>query len=198
MSEDNVEEIKMALDSPEELATAHSEAARAIREDPEGIFAELSEELPEADRQMLERPDVRAFLIEALQEAVRQGAPGWIDDDVRQVRPWPFRVDEISGVDVRIYHGEVDTLVPVHHAKHLAEGIPGSRLYLYPGEGHLSMDKHVKDIVETLLTTWPVRRSVRKQCPSEYYSPNCLKVGNSRKSACYLMQVSEFDLSPKS
>jgi pimeloyl-ACP methyl ester carboxylesterase len=151
MSEGNVAEIKMAMDSPDDLAAAHREDARAIRDDPEVIFAGLSEELPEVDRLMLEQPDVRAFLIETLQEAVRQGARGWIDDDLRQVRPWPFRLEEIGTVDVRIHHGEDDTLVPAHHAKHLAEGIPGSRLQLYPDEGHLSFDKHLKEIVQTLL-----------------------------------------------
>jgi pimeloyl-ACP methyl ester carboxylesterase len=151
MSEGNVAEIKMAMDSPDDLAAAHREDARAIRDDPEVIFAGLSEELPEVDRLMLEQPDVRAFLIETLQEAVRQGARGWIDDDLRQVRPWPFRLEEIGTVDVRIHHGEDDTLVPAHHAKHLAEGIPGSRLQLYPDEGHLSFDKHIKEIVQTLL-----------------------------------------------
>jgi pimeloyl-ACP methyl ester carboxylesterase len=151
MSEGNVAEIKLAMDSPDDLAAAHREDARAIRDDPEVIFAGLSEELPEVDRLMLEQPDVRAFLIETLQEAVRQGARGWIDDDLRQVRPWPFRLEEIGTVDVRIHHGEDDTLVPAHHAKHLAEGIPGSRLQLYPDEGHLSFDKHLKEIVQTLL-----------------------------------------------
>jgi pimeloyl-ACP methyl ester carboxylesterase len=153
MSEGNVAESKMAMDSPDDLATAHREAAEAISEDPEGSIAELSDELPEVDRQMLERPEVRAIFIETFREAVRQGATGWVDDDLRLVRPWPFGLDEISGVDVRIYHGEADVLVPSHHAKHLAEGIPGSRLHLYPGEGHLSLDKHIKEIVETLLAT---------------------------------------------
>jgi pimeloyl-ACP methyl ester carboxylesterase len=151
MSEGNVEEIKMAREAPDELATAHAEEARAIHEDPEGIFAGLSEELPEVDRQMLERSDVRAFLIETFREAVRQEAKGWIDDDLRQVRPWPFRLEEIDGVDVHLHHGEADVLVPAQHAKHLAEGIPGSRLQLYPDEGHLSFDKHLKEIVQTLL-----------------------------------------------
>jgi pimeloyl-ACP methyl ester carboxylesterase len=151
MSEGNVEEIKMAVDSLDDLATALGETTEAIRQDPEESFAELSDELPEVDRQMLERPDIRAFLIETFQEAVRQSATGWIDDNLRQVRPWPFRLDEIGGVEVRIYHGEADVLVPAHHAKHLAEGIPGSRLHLYPGEGHLSFDKYNKDIVKTLL-----------------------------------------------
>jgi pimeloyl-ACP methyl ester carboxylesterase len=151
MSEGDVEDTKMARDAPDELATARNEAARAIREDPEGVFAGLSGELPKVDRRALERPEVRAVLIETFREAVRQGATGWIDDELRQVRPWPFRLEEISGVDVRLHHGEADVLVPAHHAKHLAEGIPGSRLQLYPDEGHLSFDKHLKEIVQTLL-----------------------------------------------
>ena len=151
MSEGNVEEIEMAREAPDQLAAAHGEAARAIHEDPEGAIAELSEELPEVDRQMLERPDVRAFLIETFQEGVRQGATRWIADDLRHSRPWPFHLEEIGGVDVRIHHGEADMLVPAHHAKHLAEGIPGSRLHLYPDDGHLSIDKHLKEIVQTLL-----------------------------------------------
>jgi hypothetical protein len=97
MSEADVEETKMAREAPDELATARGEAARAIHEDPEGILAGLSEELPEVDRRTLERPEVRAFLIETFREAVRQGATGWIADELRQVRPWPFRLEEISG-----------------------------------------------------------------------------------------------------
>jgi pimeloyl-ACP methyl ester carboxylesterase len=151
MSEADLEDTRMAREAPDELATARSEAARAIYEDPEGILAELAEELPEVDRQALERPEVRAFLIETFREAVRQGATGWTEDELRQVRPWPFRLEEISGVDVHLHHGEADVLVPAHHAKYLARGISGSHLQLYPDEGHLSFDKHLKEIVQTLL-----------------------------------------------
>ena len=153
MSEDDVEETEMAREAPDELSTARGEAARAIQEDPEAVVAGLSEELPEVDRRALERPEVRAFLVETFPEAVRQGATGWIDDELRQVRPWPFRLEEISGVDVHLHHGEADVLVPAHHAKHLAEGITGSRLRLYPDEGHLSFDKYLKEIVQTLLAS---------------------------------------------
>lgn len=169
--EGDVEETMMAREAPDELATARGEAARAIREDPEGILAGLSEALPRVDRRQLERPGVRAFLIETFREAVRQGATGWIDDELRQVRPWPFRLEEVGRVDVRLHHGEADILVPAHHAKHLAEGIPGSRLRLYPGEGHLSLDKHLKDIVRTLLAPRPDRRREQRALPRRCYPP---------------------------
>jgi len=150
MSEGNVAEFTMAMQSPEELAAALGDAARELRDDPEGAIAELLEELPEVDRLMFERPDFWAILIESLTEAVRQGATGWIDDDLRLVRPWPFGLDEI-GVEVRLYHGEEDVLVPPKHAELLAEGIRGSRLRMYPNEGHLSVGRHIGEVVETLL-----------------------------------------------
>jgi pimeloyl-ACP methyl ester carboxylesterase len=100
---------------------------------------------------MFERPDFWAILIESLTEAVRQGEVGWTDDDLRLVRPWPFRLDEI-GVEVSLYHGEEDVLVPPKHAELLAEGLRGSRLHMYPDEGHLSVGRHIGEVVETLLT----------------------------------------------
>jgi pimeloyl-ACP methyl ester carboxylesterase len=150
MSEGNVAEFTMALESPGELAAALGDAARALRDDPEGAIAALLEELPEVDRRMFERPGFWAILKESLTEAVRQGATGWVDDDLRLVRPWPFRLDEIV-VEVRLDHGEEDVLVPPEHAKLLAEGLRGSRLHMYPGEGHLSVGRHIGEVVEDLL-----------------------------------------------
>jgi pimeloyl-ACP methyl ester carboxylesterase len=151
MDEANAADFEMARQSPDVLATEIDEVAREVRENSWGNVSEISEELPELDRLMLERPDAQALFFGPSQEAVRQGASGWVDDHLRFVRPWPFRLDGIVGVDIRFYHGEDDVLVPAQHAKHLAERIPGSRLQLYPGEGHFSIDSHIKEIVEALL-----------------------------------------------
>jgi hypothetical protein len=52
----------------------------------------------------------------------------------------------------RVGVGEDDTLAPPQYAKELAEGMPGSRLRLYPGDGHISiLDRPINEIVETLL-----------------------------------------------
>jgi pimeloyl-ACP methyl ester carboxylesterase len=153
MDEANAVDFEMARESPEILATEIEEAAREVRENSWGNVSEISEELPEGDRQILERPNAQALFFGPSQEAVRQGASGWVDDHLRFVRPWPFRLDGIVGTEMRFYHGEDDVLVPAQHAKHLAERIAGSRLQLYPGEGHFSIDRHIKRIVETLLAS---------------------------------------------
>jgi pimeloyl-ACP methyl ester carboxylesterase len=138
-------------ETPEELAAELGEEARTLRDNPDEWYAGFAAEVPEVDRRVLERPEVQAIAIEMFQEAVRQGAVGWVDDVLRLGRPWPFRLDEI-GADVSFHHGEDDTNVPPQHAKELAAGIPGSRLRLYPGEGHIPiLDRPIKEIVETLL-----------------------------------------------
>jgi pimeloyl-ACP methyl ester carboxylesterase len=83
-------------DSPEELAAELGEEARMLREDPDEWYAGFAAEVTEVDRRVLERPEVRAIAIEMFQEAVRQGAVGWVDDALRLGRPWPFRLDEIE------------------------------------------------------------------------------------------------------
>jgi pimeloyl-ACP methyl ester carboxylesterase len=123
-----------------------------LREDPEEWYAGFVAEVTEADRRVLERPEVRAIIIGMFQEAVRQGAVGWVDDNLLRLgRSWPFRPDEVVA-EVSFHHGEEDPNAPPQHAKELAERIPGSRLRLYPGGGHISdFDKPIKDIDEDLL-----------------------------------------------
>ncbi len=70
-------------ESAEELAAELGEEARMLREDPEEWYAGFVAAVPEVDRRVLERPEVRAIIIGMFQEAVRQGAVGWVDDNLR-------------------------------------------------------------------------------------------------------------------
>src|ERR687889_116652 len=125
-------------ETPEELAAELGEQARMLRDNPEQWYAGFVAEATEVDRRVLERPEVRAIAIGMFQEAVRQGAVGWVDDVLRLGRQWPFRLDEVVA-DVSFHHGEDDGNVPPQYAMELAKRIPGSRLHLHPGEGHISI-----------------------------------------------------------
>ena len=83
-------------------------------------------------------------------EAVRQGSRGLATNmQLFLARPWGFRPEEIR-VPVHLWYGDADTLVPLQMGQYLAQAIPGSRLTVYPAEGHMIFYSHWREILDTL------------------------------------------------
>jgi pimeloyl-ACP methyl ester carboxylesterase len=113
----------------------------------------LNEDMPEADRELAARPDVRAWSLASLQESLRGGIEGYVQDElVLTVRPWGFRPEEIS-VPAHIWHGERDTLAPVGGARYLAAVIPGCQARFFPEEGHNVSARHGEEILRALVSS---------------------------------------------
>jgi pimeloyl-ACP methyl ester carboxylesterase len=74
----------------------------------------------------------------ALRAAVRNGIAGWRDDDLAFAADWGFRLDALAA-PVAIWQGDQDRMVPYAHGQWLAAHIPGARVHLMPGEGHLTL-----------------------------------------------------------
>jgi pimeloyl-ACP methyl ester carboxylesterase len=73
---------------------------------------------------------------------------GWIDDDLAFVRPWGFKLSEISK-PVFIWQGDDDFMVPHAHSEWLAKHIPGAQLKFIPGHGHISLvEKYRSEILD--------------------------------------------------
>jgi pimeloyl-ACP methyl ester carboxylesterase len=69
-------------------------------------------------------------------------------------RAWGFALADIE-VPVYLWYGDSDTIVPVHHGQHLAQRIPGARLRIRPGEGHLGGLAASHEVFEAILGHWP-------------------------------------------
>ncbi len=70
----------------------------------------------------------------------------------------------LAGIPVLVLVGSADLLTPPSHARRLAAAIPGSRLIVSPGAGHmlpLERDRHVSDMLEHL-----VGRALSAQVPA--------------------------------
>ncbi|MEU0568848.1 alpha/beta hydrolase [Nonomuraea sp. NPDC005983] len=93
-------------------------------------------QLPPSEAAVLTRPEIAAMLAAAYAEAVRPGIDGWVDDVMALFgTPWGFDPASIS-VPVRLWHGELDTVVPVAHARWLGARIPGADLIVRQDAGH--------------------------------------------------------------
>jgi pimeloyl-ACP methyl ester carboxylesterase len=77
-------------------------------------------------------------LAQSMRGAVRNGIAGWRDDDLAFVADWGFSLDALSG-RAAVWQGDQDKMVPFAHGQWLAAHIPGARVHLEPGAGHLTM-----------------------------------------------------------
>jgi pimeloyl-ACP methyl ester carboxylesterase len=76
-----------------------------------------------------------AYVLEAIQEAIRPGRDGWLDDGLAMVRPWGFALADIRQ-PVAVWHSEDDAMVAIEHGRRLVAAIPNAEPYLVDGLGH--------------------------------------------------------------
>ena len=70
--------------------------------------------------------------------AEQAGTVGEVEDDVAYTIPWGFDLEDIA-VPVLFVQGDSDRVVPAAHASWQHEHVPGSVLWLRPGDGHVSV-----------------------------------------------------------
>ncbi|MGD8625941.1 MAG: alpha/beta hydrolase [Anaerolineae bacterium] len=103
---------------------------------PQGFVKSLESSMSAADKAFVADEAVARFYAEDVKEAFRQGVQGPADDAIILYGDWGFDVAEID-VKVHIFHGKEDRFAPYRYALYLDERIPRTRLYPYPGKGHL-------------------------------------------------------------
>ncbi len=124
---------------------------RQARRNPERLLDTMSGELPESDKAVLARPEVKAALQDDIAEAFRRGSRGPAWELVLYGRPWGFRLEDIS-MEVYLWQGELDTLVPPSMGRYQARAIPNCRARFYPREGHLLVVDRIEEIQAALFS----------------------------------------------
>ncbi len=99
----------------------------------------------------VDRPGVRQQYIDTILKAFHSGTRGVALDYALSMKDWGFRLEDIS-IEVHLWHGEDDTVVPPAMGKYLAETIPNCRASFLPQEGHFSLlPNHVDEILSVLV-----------------------------------------------
>ncbi|WP_029113911.1 alpha/beta fold hydrolase [Mycobacterium sp. URHB0044] len=114
------------------------------------LYGRLS---PEADRQLLARPEFKAMFLDDLLNGSRKQLSAPFADVVVFARDWGFRLDEVKA-PVRWWHGDKDHIVPFAHGQHVVSRLPDAELYHLPGESHLAGLGRAEEILGNLMALW--------------------------------------------
>jgi len=105
----------------------------------------------EPDRQSFLQPGIKELMAASLVEAQHQGTRGSAYDGALLGRSWGFRFEDIKFPSTVLWHGELDTQIPIAIGKAMANSIPQCKASYYPDEGHISLIvNHAEEIVRTL------------------------------------------------
>jgi len=125
--------------------------ARGMRSNPDRFLSKMIDAVSEPDKLLLAKPEVKQMFIDSLREAFRSGIAGVNHEAALYTRPWQFRLQDIS-MEVHLWHGELDTQVPVSVGRYVANAIPNCRARFLPDEGHHSLAyNHIEDILSVLV-----------------------------------------------
>jgi pimeloyl-ACP methyl ester carboxylesterase len=119
---------------------------------PGVAIGQMSGELAQPDQDFLARRPAKeemSFFVESL----RQGPHGVMDEYRLWANAWHLDWDAVTA-PVEIFQGEDDKMVPMHHAEDIASRLPAgtARIHRLPGVGHLSIQDHVAEVLDALVT----------------------------------------------
>ena len=152
MGPENVEEFGAAIAGEAKLTEFLGSAAVTFSALTGASVAEsLGGLVIEADQAAL-TGEYADYVANALRASLNSGIAGWRDDDLAFTKDWGFSLGWDTPPDapvgyprgtpaapVAIWQGDQDQMVPYAHGQWLAANIPGARVHLMPGEGHLSL-----------------------------------------------------------
>jgi pimeloyl-ACP methyl ester carboxylesterase len=149
----NLKEFKALEEGDTQLWKFLEDAIAGMRKIENGAqlrAGDMEDAYCQADRDALFGPHLE-YEVQSYAKVVRSGPVGWFDDDKAIWGDWGFDLAQID-VPVAIWQGQDDRIVPAAHAEWLVRNVPGARLHLLPGEGHISyFDRHYGAILDELL-----------------------------------------------
>jgi pimeloyl-ACP methyl ester carboxylesterase len=104
-----------------------------------------------ADQKLLADSETRRQLAHVFAEGGRQGWEGYVAGAEAGIRPWGFRVEDITLANLCVWHGEQDSIMPVAPVRRLTRAVPHCTATFYPNEAHYStLANHVHEIWHAL------------------------------------------------
>jgi pimeloyl-ACP methyl ester carboxylesterase len=117
---------------------------------PEKSLAWMVRHLPACDARVIERPEIRAYLLADIARPVSStAARAGVQDICLEARPWGFDLREIR-CPVHVWHGDADGTCTMANGIYQANVIPRATLHELRSEGHWLLYEHFGDILSDL------------------------------------------------
>ena len=149
MAEINFESHRMLIENPEEDRLEVDKAVAVFLDDPETFIGQIDAIVDPVDVAAARAMNLRPQMVIQLRDAFQNGSEGWFEDDMVTVRPWGFALEDV-GVEVWLWHGELDRLVAVSHGRYLAGKMPRCTGLFLPDDGHMSPLARLPEILDWL------------------------------------------------
>lgn len=130
--------LRLARHAPWLARGGYRLLARSICRHSARFLGWMTAGVPQVDREVLARPEVRAAILTSFRESVRQGGAAGAEELLLYARPWELAPSACQ-VPVQLWHGELDATVPVAFGRRLAASLPHCQAHFLPDEGHYSL-----------------------------------------------------------
>jgi pimeloyl-ACP methyl ester carboxylesterase len=152
---------RLARIAPPLARLAIKQATRTAERNPDKFDQDFEKELSGPDRELFSDAAIRTRIRELFLESTRQGPTGVAHDYAIWGKRWGFPFEQVE-LPVRLWHGDDDAIVPLHHAEHVSERLPNGDLRVLKDEGHLHSSQVWREILTTVARGESAVRSSRR------------------------------------
>jgi pimeloyl-ACP methyl ester carboxylesterase len=117
------------------------------------MYSRFEKLLTKEDLKFFKNHKITDLMFDQIKEAFRQGIKGVCDEGYIFVEPWGFKLEDLpENVEIYLWHGELDPLVPIDIGRELANAIPNCKAFFLPNEGHYStLFDNIGEMISTLV-----------------------------------------------
>lgn len=113
---------------------------------PEKFSQVFEQNVSPVDRALFREAGVDQMVRDTFAEATRNGPYGLVEDWGLMATPSGLKYTAVE-CPVRLWHGDSDGTVPVHHAEYVASLLPKANLEVLPGVGHFHTPPRWRDFI---------------------------------------------------
>src|SRR5664279_4579058 len=128
-----------------------AQSMQEVQADFPSLLIRMAAERPDADKSVLERPDIKDMLRANLTEAFRQGVAGAAQELALYRGSWRLSLKKVA-YPIQIWQGRGDVITPPSMAEELASLLPHTLTRWYPNEGHSLLFARSEEILRQLVS----------------------------------------------